>query len=661
MELDQDVVKLAKAIRQVESGGNYAVRSKDGSFGAYQFIKPTWDSTARKYGVNAKWEEATPAQQNEVAYKQIKEWKDKGFNIGEVASMWNAGAGRPNAYKEGLKGTNSAGVNYNVASYAKKVALAYQQIKRGYSSTQQASPEVPTEKPKSLSEKLAGFGNALIESEKNFGKDIAQGFYLAFGGQKKIDKITQQYIDNGAKLTELAKRQTNPELKKKYFTMAVDMLEEAQGVGKGIIGDTRTPEQIVGDAAGVALDILSAGSYGKSSLTSKSFQLAPKVVKPLTTAVKKTVGDTLKTIGQTTAIRSATGAGTGYAFDVSQNLQNGKTGLGALQPGIGTVVGATIPIGIGGIQAGRAITRGTAYKFINSLIKPSKANFSYGKDPGRTVSELGIVGNNLDDFANNVNTAKKGIGSEIGGIYHEATAAGVKMDARDIITEIDTAINNAASGGKNNQGIVTTLKNIRDSLLYKHQVNADGVIERVGNETLNLSKLTPDEGFALKQEVANRTQFTGRPSDDKTVNSILKGMYGKLKEKLNNAVSPVHPEILKLNQQFADLTSAEIAIRNREAIIGRSNLISLKTGGFGTAGAIIAAISTGGAAVPVILAGATAAVLEKAMGTTAVKTRIAAWLGKESPGTIRMVLNQNPQIKTLLYRVFPILSSKLGN
>lgn len=128
-QLDPQVVNLAKAIRSTESGDNFNARSKDGSFGAYQFLKPTWDATARKFGVNADWEKATPEQQNEVAYKQIKEWKDQGHDVGQIASMWNAGAGKPDAYREGLSGTNKDGVNYDVGQYAKKVATKYQELK----------------------------------------------------------------------------------------------------------------------------------------------------------------------------------------------------------------------------------------------------------------------------------------------------------------------------------------------------------------------------------------------------------------------------------------------------------------------------------------------------------------------------------------------------
>lgn len=130
-QLDPEAVNLAKAIRQSESGGNFQARGKSGEYGAYQFTKPTWEGASKKYGVNVPLEQATPEQQNEVAYKQIKEWKDKGYNVGEIASMWNAGESRPNAYLENHKGTNKYGVSYDTPTYAKSVATAYHTIKNG--------------------------------------------------------------------------------------------------------------------------------------------------------------------------------------------------------------------------------------------------------------------------------------------------------------------------------------------------------------------------------------------------------------------------------------------------------------------------------------------------------------------------------------------------
>lgn len=130
--LDQDAVNLAKAIRQVESKNNPQAKGASGEYGGYQFMPETWKNYASQAGLgNVPLEQATPEQQNQVAYTQIKKWKDAGYNPGQIASMWNAGEGRPNAYVEGNAGVNSQGVSYDTKKYATEVAQAYQAVKGG--------------------------------------------------------------------------------------------------------------------------------------------------------------------------------------------------------------------------------------------------------------------------------------------------------------------------------------------------------------------------------------------------------------------------------------------------------------------------------------------------------------------------------------------------
>lgn len=147
--LDPDAVNLTKAIRQEESGGNATEEGKSGEYGAYQWEPATWDSMSKASGVDVPLKQATLQQQNQVAYNQVKQWKDQGYNIGQIASMWNAGAGDPNAYLEDHKGTNAEGVSYDTPTYAKNVATYYQQYKNqgaSNSSSQSggyAAPQVP--------------------------------------------------------------------------------------------------------------------------------------------------------------------------------------------------------------------------------------------------------------------------------------------------------------------------------------------------------------------------------------------------------------------------------------------------------------------------------------------------------------------------------------
>lgn len=173
-ELDQDAVNLAKSIRQVESNGRFDAKGKSGEYGAYQYTTATWASSSAKYlGRQVPLETATPQEQNEVAYKQIKEWKDKGFNPGQIASMWNAGSGKPNAYLEGNKGVNQFGVEYDTQAYATKVAQEYQKMK-GQQPTQTVSQETSqashvVEQPKedkSFLRKAAKFAFPILEEKE---------------------------------------------------------------------------------------------------------------------------------------------------------------------------------------------------------------------------------------------------------------------------------------------------------------------------------------------------------------------------------------------------------------------------------------------------------------------------------------------------------------
>lgn len=161
--LDPQLVNLAKALRQTESQGNFQVRGKSGEYGAYQFMPSTWASTAPKFGVNVSLEQATPDQQNEVAYKQLAEWKTQHpeWNVGNFASAWNAGPGKPDAYLEGNAGTNAHGVKYDTAAYASNVADNYHTFKAETIANpiaQTQTPGVPT------NPSLGGFASNVIQS-----------------------------------------------------------------------------------------------------------------------------------------------------------------------------------------------------------------------------------------------------------------------------------------------------------------------------------------------------------------------------------------------------------------------------------------------------------------------------------------------------------------
>lgn len=166
--IDPTVRRLVSAIAQTETGAAspeaYTKRGASGEYGRYQFMPDTWAKIAPQAGVNVPLEQASIEDQNKVAYSKIKAWKDQGYNPAQIASMWNAGEGRPNAYRENWRGVNSQGVAYDTPAYAQKVSALYQgsQAPMNY----QTSVDLPDEKPKP--------GEVSYETEPTLGDAIGR-------------------------------------------------------------------------------------------------------------------------------------------------------------------------------------------------------------------------------------------------------------------------------------------------------------------------------------------------------------------------------------------------------------------------------------------------------------------------------------------------------
>lgn len=231
--LDPQVVALAKAIRDTESGGNFNAKGGSGEFGAYQFMPDTWKAYSSEFGINAPLESATKEQQNEVAYRKLKQWKDQGYNPGQIASMWNAGPGRPNAYIEGNSGVNQYGVRYDTKEYATKVAEAYQRLK-GQTATTVPMAAATTTKPVDPNAPqgyIKDIGDSLAES----GTKLAGAVGDTFSG--KINPVSGFIRGAGA-------------LAGSVGDVTSDVLRNTPVVGKVVQG----VEDVVGAAAGGVLE-----------------------------------------------------------------------------------------------------------------------------------------------------------------------------------------------------------------------------------------------------------------------------------------------------------------------------------------------------------------------------------------------------------------------
>lgn len=120
--MDNQVINLAKSIRNTESGGDFNAKGRSGESGAYQWMPETWKAHATSTFGDPNTP-MTPSNQNAVAYTVIKQWKDQGLNPAQIAAKWNSGS---ETGWENKIGVNSLGVSYNVPEYVKKVTDTYQ-------------------------------------------------------------------------------------------------------------------------------------------------------------------------------------------------------------------------------------------------------------------------------------------------------------------------------------------------------------------------------------------------------------------------------------------------------------------------------------------------------------------------------------------------------
>lgn len=155
-QLDPKVIQLAKSIRQVESNNNFnAIGDQGTSKGAYQFHNNNFENWAKQYGLDPN--DLSPENQNKVAYNKIKDWKDQGYQPGEIAAMWNGSHlenGRPVA---------------NNPSYVQKVKQAYDsQNGNGYLPIDN-TPVIPNSKPQQTPQQgngdIGGFFSNLLKPE----------------------------------------------------------------------------------------------------------------------------------------------------------------------------------------------------------------------------------------------------------------------------------------------------------------------------------------------------------------------------------------------------------------------------------------------------------------------------------------------------------------
>lgn len=437
-------------------------------------------------------------------------------------------------------------------------------------------------------------GGGTLSSIGNFGLGIGKGALSTLQGASTLG---QKILGKGATLLGSQPREIT---KLPERLTAPEGTAQKLGFGAEQIGEFAVP-------------------FAKIGKVEKGLGLAEKGIKALTgrTAIEAGVG------GGITALQ------TGGDIKATQD----SAIISAAFP----LLGKSAQIAKGFLPEGKA----AGARVINSLIKPLSKDFSYGKNPGRAVAEEGITGRTLDELITNITTRKNEIGAKIGDIISNIKG---KIDLSNLVLPIDQALVTAKKTPSTNAALITRLEGVKNDLLL------------AGGGYKKIAKLEPKKAFDLKQTVSGITKFTGNPSDDKSVNVALKRVYGNIKEKINSAAkSSGRPEIIPLNEKFADLSSAEIAGVNRDKIVQRQNLISIipHASVIGGAAGLVGGILSGSPAlIGAGLVGLGEPVIQKAFESPRVKTAFAKWLAKSNAKEIQKVSKVSPFLKGLILKSF---------
>lgn len=135
------IANIVKGLAYTENGGK-PTQPKAGKTGEmksiFQFTHDTWKIYSKQVSGQADLPLNTE-NETKVVYAKVGSWYDQLKKEGisdeeiplKIASMWNAGEHRPDAYKQNFKGVNKKyGVAYDTPAYAKKVLGYVKQFQR---------------------------------------------------------------------------------------------------------------------------------------------------------------------------------------------------------------------------------------------------------------------------------------------------------------------------------------------------------------------------------------------------------------------------------------------------------------------------------------------------------------------------------------------------
>lgn len=511
--LDPKIIALTQAIRQTESGGNFQAKGASGEYGAYQFLPSTFANLSQKYlGQKVDLQSATPAQQNEVAYKQVADWKAQGLNVGQIASSWNAGPGEPDAYTgkfsngKSSVGKNSMGVAFDVPTYAAKVATAYQTLKgqtpQGQDVSQVTSPEQPPSVGgfvqntfDSAGKLLGGLGNAVMHPIDT----VSNLLSTAAGG---VEKGT-----NALGLTNINNQDTQ-----NFDNLVANYGQKYGGSNIGEIVHN-IGHTLYTDPVGAALD-LSIVLDGASAVIGKVGEAGDIAAAAELAKTSDFISSTKGILdsGSPEAIKALQTPGT-----LTKIAEAVKTAADYTNPIAGAVNATKGILGVGGNLA-----LGGASKVIGedpeTLIDLVKNPQDYSKAAMEANSRGGLA-SELGDAIDKIEETKTSTGTEYNTIRNSGALVNVPTDSI-----IQTFADNGLKVSKDAGGKWTIETPTADTTLSSADVaHFKAFLDQFGNEQLNANQL-----LNARSKLSEFSKYEGKTNASTSLARDLRGTYDEL-------------------------------------------------------------------------------------------------------------------------------------
>jgi hypothetical protein len=368
-----------------------------------------------------------------------------------------------------------------------------------------------------------GIGNFLISSEKSAGEQLANtistNLSTSLGGTKGVaEKATQQYIESGDKLVQLAKTTTDKNKKDKLLKIAIDSYQKSGMTQEEITGKIPTKWDTLMAFGGVGLDILSAGTYGKAVKGMETFKYAAKAPTAIALGGKAITG--AKEITQKGISKVGEIAKSGKALKIAERE---AVSLPVQKFELRNQISAIREASKGTLKDMELVFNKTTEKLSQELISESKIATEIAKGNLKTL------------FKNTTNTYGKGLK-----IAEDALAKkGTQLSSKQYLEKV---INTTLLEAKN-RAIPETTKTM-ELLLDTSKRLANLADTNIPIEELKVFKNKIYE--TLSASAKSGSKFSG--IDDQVASMFLRN-HGSF-------IGEFSPELAKLNKEFAPLANA---------------------------------------------------------------------------------------------------------